>query len=353
MSRVARRLGLLLLQVAVTLVVGAALTEAAVRLLGLAPELPSQYVQYVTDPVLPHKPRAGSVISGRATTGEFDFHYAHNSSGLRDVEHPLPKPSGAFRVLGLGDSFAYGAGASFENTFLSRLEVMLNGRDGSHPRVEVIRAGIPRYFPEAERLFLEHYGLAYQPDLVLVAFVPNDVIDTYLGLDAIQVASDGSLVSNYGARLLQQLGASTLWLYTHVHMVRIPIRAYLSRQHAEERPVRWPEVFRPDGAHEEAWREVERQYERMIALARGAGAEIAFLHIPLGKPMGDAAYPPRRLAEWAARNRVAFFDALPALSSHTGGDPLYWPRDGHPSDAGHAVIAQVLYDGLVARQLVP
>jgi len=352
-SRLPRRLGLLLVQVTATLVVGAALTEAAVRILGLAPELPSQYVQYVTDPWLPHKPRPGSVIRGRATTGEFDFHYAHNSFGLRDVERPLAKPSGTFRVLGLGDSFTYGAGATFENTFLSRLEPMLNTRPGPHPRVEVVRAGIPRYFPEAERLFLEHYGLAWQPDLVLVAFVPNDVIDTYLGLDAIQVAPDGSLVSNYGAELLQKLGPATLRLYTHVHMARIPIRAYLARRYARERPVRWPEVFRPDGAHEEAWREVERQYEAMIGLARGAGAEIAFLHIPLGKSMGDASYPPRRLAEWAARNRVAFFDALPALSGDAGDDPSYWPRDGHPSEAGHARIAQVVYDGIVAHHLVP
>ncbi|MEN8185483.1 MAG: SGNH/GDSL hydrolase family protein, partial [Myxococcota bacterium] len=258
--------------------------ELLVRVLGLAPHLPNQYAAYREDPVLPHRLRPGVVLEGRSVTGEFDFHYAHNSHGMRDVERRLEKPAGVFRVLALGDSFTYGAGVGFEDTFLAGLERTLNQRDGSHPPVEVVKAGVPRYFPEAERLFLEHYAAPFDADLVLVVFVPNDVIDTYLGVDAIEVLPDGRLISNYGRRLLAQLGPGLLALYEHLHLARIPIRWVLQTRLRNEEPARWEEIYRAEGFHEEAWQEVEAHYTGMTDWARRQGTEIAFLHIPLRGP---------------------------------------------------------------------
>ena len=151
--------------------------ELLVRLLNLAPPLPKQYGNFVNDTYLPYKPRPSSTISGR--TDEFDFEYKHNSLGFRDVEHTLAKPEGVFYILGLGDSFTYGVGISFEESYLFRLEKMLNERQGEHPKIEIIKAGIPRFFPEAERLVLQHYGIKFNPDLILIGFLVNDVMDTF------------------------------------------------------------------------------------------------------------------------------------------------------------------------------
>jgi hypothetical protein len=343
----------------VYLVVSAAaalvLSEGAVRALGLAPRLPAQDANYVTDPVLPHKPKPGSVLVGRSTTGEFDFRYEHNVQGWRDREVALEKPPGRFRILGLGDSFTYGAGASFENTYLSRLERTLNARDGGHPPVEVLKAGIPRFFPETERLLLEHYGLRFSPDLVLVGFVPNDVFDTHLGIEAIRVLPDGRLVSNYGARLLEQLGPGMLLLYRHWHALRIPVRRYLETQVERDKPLHPEELFQDAGAHEDDWQEIERQYTAMVELLRPSGAPLVVVHLPqLGLQEPGVDYPARRLSAWAQRTPGAHFvDTLPALREHAGSARLYWPEDGHPTDAGHEVFAEVLRDALVERGLVP
>lgn len=170
---------------------GLIVLELAIRLLSLAPPIESSHGSYVSDPDLPNRRKPLSRITGRNSSDEFNYDYQHNSFGFRDSEHDPVKAKGTFRILGLGDSFTYGIGVTFEETYLYRLEAMLNRRAGSHPRIEIIKAGIPRYFPETERILLEKYGAQFQPDLVVVSFLPNDVVDTYLGLDAIVVDNRG------------------------------------------------------------------------------------------------------------------------------------------------------------------
>jgi lysophospholipase L1-like esterase len=338
----------------VTLGVSFAAVELGVRALGLAPGLPNQYAIFVKDPILPHKPKPGSVLEGRSLTGEFDFRYAHNSFGWRGPEVAPDKPPGTFRILGLGDSFAYGAGVDLAETYPARLEERLNARGPGHPRVEVVNAGIPSFFPEPERLLLEHYGLPLSPDLVIVGFVANDVIDTYLGLEAIEVLPDGRIVTNYGAKLLAELGPALLVLYEHWYTFRIPVRRWLTARIANERPVRPDDVYREGGFHEEAWREVEREYDRMVETTRAHGAGFVLVYLPQQGPWDEAAsYPAARLAAWAARSDVTFVDVLPAMRAVPHPERLYWPRDRHPTGAGHAIIANALFETLTARELVP
>jgi hypothetical protein len=160
--------------------------------------------------------------------------HRHNSLGFRDIEHACAKGEGVFRILGLGDSFTYGAGADFERTYLYRLEQMLNGRSGDHPRVEIIKAGVPRYYPQLERILLDRYGRAFSPDLVLVGFVPNDVIDTYLGVYAVTVDPSGFLVTSEA----DELGALGTLLYMNSHVLRVILKRYVDHQ--------VPRKFRPE-----------------------------------------------------------------------------------------------------------
>ena len=343
-----------LLWLGVTAGVSLAAVELAVRALGLAPGLPNQYAMFVPDPILPHKPRPGSVLEGRSLTGEFDFRYAHNSFGWRGPEVTPDKPPGTFRILGLGDSFTYGAGVDVAETYLARLEQRLNARGPGHPRVEVVNAGIPSFFPEAERLLLEHYGLPLEPDLVVVGFVANDVIDTHLGVESIEVLPDGRIVTTHGARLLADLGPGMLTLYEHWQTFRIPVRRWLTARIANERPVRPGEVYREGGFHEEAWREVERQYDRMAETARAQGAGFVLVYLPQQGPWDEAAeYPPARLAAWASRSGVLLVNALPAMQASAQPERLHWPRDRHPTAAGHAVVADVLFGFLERDGQVP
>jgi hypothetical protein len=115
-------------------------------------------------------------FTGRFVRPAFDIEIRANRWGLRDHE-PEAKAPGTFRILGLGDSFAFGWGVPLEATFLKRLEPLL---DGSHPGVthEVVSAGIPGYGTYEALHLLTSVGRSYEPDLVILAFYEgNDYLN--------------------------------------------------------------------------------------------------------------------------------------------------------------------------------
>lgn len=328
------------------------LSEFAVRNFGLAPPFPSATGNMIADPYLPFLPRPNSKLSGRSRFDEFDYVIEINSVGFRDRERPYQKPEGVFRILGLGDSTTYGGGALLEETYLARVEYRLNERAGGRPVTDIIKAGVPRYYPEAQRLLLEHYGLRYDPDLVVVGFGSSDVIDTLIGLDAISIPDADEARSN----IRNELGDTGALLYEQSHLARFFFDRIL--RSASERPVDWDEIYRENGKYEAQWQAIEQEFARMAALSRQTGADFVILYIPdftLFERGEERHYPARRLQAWAQDNDAYFADPTAALLAAHGQSeaPLYWPKDRHPTPAGYQIIAEALYTYLVKNALVP
>ncbi|MGO9568581.1 MAG: hypothetical protein ACLP5H_13665 [Desulfomonilaceae bacterium] len=74
------------------------------------------------------------------------------------MERKKEKEPGVYRILGQGDSFAFGV-PPYKFNFLSVLEKQLN----QCGKVEVINIGIPWLDPEDYLSFLVHDGLVMQP----------------------------------------------------------------------------------------------------------------------------------------------------------------------------------------------
>lgn len=93
------------------------------------------------------------------------FGFQLNSGGFHDVEF-VPKRKGTFRILALGDSFAFGV-VPYHNNYLTLLEEELKteGRE-----VEILNMGVPRTGPQDYVDLLIEEGLPLEPDLILVSF---------------------------------------------------------------------------------------------------------------------------------------------------------------------------------------
>ncbi len=97
-----------------------------------------------------------------------------NEAGYRGALVPVEKSSDTFRIILLGDSFAFGWGVEDDETFAFHLQKILNERFQGDSKVEVINFGEPGYSTFQQVALFEEKGMAYHPDAVLVYFVDND-----------------------------------------------------------------------------------------------------------------------------------------------------------------------------------
>lgn len=101
------------------------------------------------------------------------FEIRTDSRGLRGPERSAPKLPDRRRLLVLGDSVALGWGVPDEQTFVRLAEPMLADLTGE--TWECINAGHLFHDTVQEAEVLREVGFAYEPDLVALVFVDNDL----------------------------------------------------------------------------------------------------------------------------------------------------------------------------------
>ncbi len=125
---------------------------------------------YVPEPGLGHLHAPGVDLVQRGL--DFEVGVRTNSLGLRDPERGRRR-LGVFRILSLGDSYAFGYGVEQDETYAAALERELGTR-----RFEVINAGVSGYGTVSEARLLDRLAPALAPDLVLLAFFTgNDLVN--------------------------------------------------------------------------------------------------------------------------------------------------------------------------------
>jgi lysophospholipase L1-like esterase len=93
-----------------------------------------------------------------------------NSSGYRGQEGTPGKYNG-YRILILGDSITFGYALPVEATFSSQLQQLLLREK---PDFEILNFGVGGYDILQEVALLEHRGLKFMPDMVVVGYCLND-----------------------------------------------------------------------------------------------------------------------------------------------------------------------------------
>jgi len=125
-------------------------------------------VRRSSNPRLRFELRPGSVARA-------EVEYRVNAEGLRGPEVAREKPEGVGRVALLGDSIAFGYWVAEEDALAHQLETLLAEVQGSGPRVQVLNFGVPGYNLAQEVETLRSRALAYEPDVVILAFCLNDL----------------------------------------------------------------------------------------------------------------------------------------------------------------------------------
>jgi lysophospholipase L1-like esterase len=310
---------------AVTLLLG----EILLRLLGLghpyysAPELyrPSE------DPRILFEPRPSFDGFSEGTWVQT------NTRGLRERELSTEKPPGVTRLLFLGDSVTFGAGVRDDESFPRLLEAALAG--GGSGRVETLNAGVVGYNTTQELARLQTVGLEYRPDVVVLTFVVNDLLDAFSIFDH-QYDPTGLFADQ------------KIWLRRNSHLYRFVQNTYWRVALAARRIGSEPTA---------PLRRRERVEERLGELraiadtARAHGAAFFLVLYPDNlddpvspNPSGERLTVRQELLGLAERSGYPVVDLTAALGDVR--DPrarqFRLGEDPHPSPAGHRAIADAL-----------
>ena len=111
------------------------------------------------------------LIPGISGKGRLGNGMQINSHGLRDIERPWEKPPGAYRILGLGDSYTFGVGLDLDQTFVKQIQARLTP---ILPGVDVINGGVAGYNLFQALSYFKEKGRNYAPDFVVYFFFLDD-----------------------------------------------------------------------------------------------------------------------------------------------------------------------------------
>ena len=158
----------------VTLAVCLAALETGLRLVGIYPSFstPDRTIGFRFRPRARYRHTDEGFSQGRI-----------NAHGWRDRDHAFAKPAGVKRIEVIGDSFVEAFQVAEDSALAAQLERRLNARAADRDRYEVVALGRSGMGTTEEYLTYEHWGTAYDPDVVAVLFILNDFIDNTKELD--------------------------------------------------------------------------------------------------------------------------------------------------------------------------
>jgi hypothetical protein len=321
-----------------------------------------------------------------------------SASGFRDRAHPLEKAPGAYRIAVLGDSVVEAFQVELKAAFWWQLRDRLRGCPalrGAEP--EMLAFGVSGYGTAQQYLLLESTAMRYRPDLVLLAFAPNDVRNNSAALEPENErpffrlhGGDLALDASFTKRtpflerfspLSQAYRSSSDWLrlVQLVQAARNGVQTWRTAQGARAHasstakdlagiePTTPIALFAPprDAAWEEAWTVTERLIARMHRHAAQQGARLALVPLThsaqvhpdaatrhnlenaLGVP--DLFYIEQRLAALGEREGFPVIPLAPELQRRAEAGGVYFHGFtnyrlgwGHWNEQGHATAAAVL-----------
>jgi lysophospholipase L1-like esterase len=322
-----------------------------------------------------------------------------NSEGMSWKEVTREKPQGLTRIAFVGDSFTFGNWApSVAESFVGVVDGELRSKG-----VEVLNFGVGGYGVDDLELLIQEEVIAFQPDLVVLAFFNgNDFRDTYLGIGKHDVSSGTAVLrpevilkkvppesigdlESLEAALRQK--SATDWisrvkdgLRTYSAFARMLERAKdgLLERNGRGKAPSADGVFHvsrdfmgynywSQNPYSELAREAKDVtlaiLHRIYARLRESSVDFAIVALPYREQVYaqdatgegfDIGLPQRHLAAFAAEKGVPYLDVLGALREFAR-DPanpnLYLRSDPHFTASGHRVVGELIANWLMEAVL--
>lgn len=287
-----------------------------------------------------------------------------NSLGFRGPEISRKKAADEFRILFLGDSVTFGFSLPWEDTFVAKTARKLRDRR-PELKTTVINAGVGGYSTWQELDLLENEGIKLEPDLVVLNYCLNDMVDLIY-------FEEGKIVGNP-----IQFGFPNSFHWSGI--VRAARSTYVRRKDRATRDhLVWACQNPFDGPDPEL-RSMADLFRDPLLEPVAAAWELSLGHLevirdrcadeklpwilmycPLLKQLGtDAVYrrPEKPLRRWARERRITYLDLVNAFEvemarSNCGANALLMDTI-HPTAKGSDVITDEIVRTIEAMRVLP
>lgn len=294
------------------------------------------------------------------TSVDGSWQFRTNAQGFRDDEnYKHEKPPGQRRILMLGDSQTQGFEVRQAATFAKRLERRLRDKGMS---VQVLNTGMSGFGTAEELMFLQHEGMKYSPDAIVLAFFANDFDDSVKS-GLYELVNDKLVVrsTSYtpGVTAIKVMNAvpGAFWLSQNSYLFSILVNTFWETAKEALRVTAKRELTTEYAVRVSEVSEYERQL--VIALLRqmhavAQAANVPFIVVEIPSPVADA--DPRAWQPSVADDLVPavisscdiYIPASEYLAGAQKGSVFVPHGQRHISEQTHAKIAAAL-DGILSE----
>lgn len=309
---------------------------------------------------------------GKPFSKVFDFQL--NSQGFNDIEFP-PKKKQTFRIVALGDSFAFGA-VPHKNNYLTLLGDNLRNKGYN---VEILNMGIPKTGPQDYADLLKEEGLTLKPDLVLVSlFMGNDFLIMSADDKSKSLRTQSYLLSLlyyiFSIRPYIDEGAKYWGGGTYDDTApAFEKNRFLELEHGQALVFRYAAERTQNQLFDDAFSKLKSPLEELIRISNDAKVKITFVIMPdkiqiessfakeVEQKFGergnkyDFSHPDTALMEWFGAKGTPSLD-LSQMFRKTFEEThkqLYKPNDIHWNIAGNELAAEKIEKFLIQSSLLP
>lgn len=300
--------------------------------------------------------RFGFSYEPGATWRRGGYEVSINSLGFRDAE-PLPPGRARLRVLAVGDSFTAALGVPQRAVWTAVLERRL--RERGHADADVVNLGLDGTGTDVHVDLLRAYLPRFHPQVVLVAFFANDLLDVvhgrftrecYRGVvlsyqDAAQREALRARVERHRERRLAR------WAFDHLFSVRLAVDAWLGPGNLFAMDFLQPrlaELGLGPAAIRARRPRVRAAFAALEEIARDCHCRLFVAPVP---PRGDLEGSRRALRRVVGDRWLEVIDVVPAMRAALERDgrrpsALHYTHDAHLNGYGNRLYAEALADAI-------
>jgi hypothetical protein len=275
---------------------------------------------------------------------EFQYKVKTNSLGFRTRE-VSPKDKNEYRVLLLGDSMFFGVGVNNQDTIASQLETFHN-RLKKNNNLKVYNFSVEGYNNVQEYIVAKTFIPQLNVDhIVLGLYIANDIVPNAVSF--IDNHGDFAISNEQVVRIKKELAKrssiperSTIYRLLSVKYIASRIRYQMTK-------IPW--IIKPTYDCLLSFKELCKSNNikfSVILIYPDYGINGNFVEKWRGsRGLGNT------LNRFCKQNSIEVLDTLQFMSGEEAEKMYYWKTDHHLNNAGNKLLAEVIYNKLIAPQL--